>query len=270
MIGRTAQRVVVITAAAAAVLWLAHGLRALSLDAQGRDKVRAAGSRPSAAQVASAVTLFKRAARLNADPAPDLDRATLYLRLGRERQAAALLEGIVAANAGNVRAWTLLSTATARINPRRSTQASRVLRGLFGLPAGFVSQQEPILATSQRVFRIVPDAVQGRVEGTEAAGSAVFFTGWAGSLRDRRPASSILIFSDGRLVAEGAASLPRPDISRTEHVPLGRSGFVIAVPLARLEAGDRKPQVLVFGISGQAASSLPYYCGRQQRYGCAG
>jgi hypothetical protein len=270
MSGRAAQRLAVVVVAGAVVLWLAHGLRALSLDAQGRDRAPAAGGHPSPAQVFDAVSLFTRAARLNADPTPRIDQATLLLRLGRARQAAAVLEGVVRANPGNVRAWTLVAAATAQFDPERSAKASRTLRGLFGQPPGFVSQVEPILTTSGQVLQILPEAVQGQGEASPVVGTNVRFSGWAGSVRDRRPASSILVFSNGRLVAAGRPTLLRPDVARAQGAGLARSGFMILVPLRRLQEGGRKARVQVYVTEQRVASPLQFACDRRQDFMCTG
>jgi hypothetical protein len=267
VIGRTPQRIALVVVAVAAVLWLAHGLRALNLDTQGRDAVRAAGQHPSRAQVASAVSRFTRAARLNADPTPKIDQATLFLRLGRVRQAAGLLDGVVRANPGNVRAWTLLASATARVDPERSAEASRALRRLFGQPRGSVSQQEPVLTTSGRVLRVVPEAVDGVIDSSLVLGDRARINGWAGSVKDGRAASSVLVFANGRLVGEVAPRIPRLDVAQA-HPSLRLSGFVIVLPRNLLEAGGKQAKIQVFGIDRQVASRIPFDCSQHQAFGC--
>jgi hypothetical protein len=267
VIGRIAQRIVLVVVAVAAILWLAHGLRALSLDAQGRDVVRAAGQHPSPAQVSRAVSRFGRAARLNADPTPKIDQATLFLRLGRVRQAAGLLDGVVRANPGNIRAWTMLASTTTQSNPRRSVRAFRALRDLFGRPPGRVSPQEPIVTRSGRIFRIVPELVNGTIDSSLALGGEARISGWAGSVKYRRRASLVVVFFNGRLVGEVAPRQFRVDVARS-YPPLARAGFVIQLPLRLLEARGKRGKIQVFGIDRQAASAIPFDCNRHQALGC--
>ena len=267
MIGRTAQRIGLIVVAAAAALWLVHGVLALNLDTQGRDRVRAAGERPSPAQVSGALSSFTRAARLNADPTPKIDQAALLITLGRVRPAATLLEQVVRANPGNVRGWTLLASATVRLDPGRSAEASRALRGLFGQPPGFVSQEEPVLTTSGRVLHIVPKAVVGQVDSTLVLGNQVRFSGWSGSVKNAHAASSVLVFANGRLVGDIAPRLPRPDLAGA-HPGLARSGFGIVLPLSSLETGGKPGRIQVFGVDGQVTSPILFDCGQRQDLGC--
>ena len=108
---------------AAAVVWFAVLVHAVALRDDGQAIANHDPSRLSAAQVARSLSLLQRARAHTPDTEPILDEAALLVRLGRQRQAAPLLETIVRREPENVQAWAVLALATQRLDPARAAQA---------------------------------------------------------------------------------------------------------------------------------------------------
>jgi hypothetical protein len=255
-----AARALLVAIAAGAALWLGHGLRAIHLDAEGNARLQGSGARPDAATAAEARSLFRRAARHNADPTPELDEATLLIRLGRPREAVPLLESVLRANPGSIRAWGLLATATARFDPGRSTEANGELLKLYGRAQGQPLGAGSIRAGNGRRYSIAPQAVLGAVDSSLTRRGVALLTGWAASPRHRLPAEAVIVLSHGRVVATVAPRERRMDIARRFGPGVARSGWIAPVPRRRLtdEHGDVDVHVFA-GVRGQA-SPIPFSC----------
>ncbi len=186
---------------------------------------------------AALARLFQRAARRNADPAPELNEAQALVMLDRDREAAGLIESVLRDNPGNIRAWGLLATATASYDDRRSTQANAELLRLYGRVRGQPLPRGAIRSSSGRLYSVVPGRFNGVIDSSAITGDRVVFSGWAASVQRRGPVE-VLVVSNGRVVATALASRPRPDIARKYGASLLRSGFTFAVPLSR--AGGRR------------------------------
>ncbi len=274
MIRQTAARVILVVLAAVSVVWLAYGLRALSLDAQGRAQARIARS-PQ--QVDRALSLFAQAAHGEADPTPRIDEARFLLSLGRPTRAAEALEKVVRANPGNVLAWRLLATATAANDPGREVEANEQLFRLFGHP--IVLYPQGILYTPLvGLLGVEPGVVVGSVDQVQIIGKVARFIGWSAMVTQRSrtsfsviPSDEVMILADGRFVAGGTPYLARSDVARTYHVHTAQVGFTTDVPVAALETARGRRAVEVFASSGRIASRLPVNCVRQvQSFGCGG
>jgi predicted Zn-dependent protease len=111
----------------AVLAWLGVMERDVRLRARG---VAAAGQLRRPADVARAEADLRGARFLNPDTAPDVDRAVLYLGVGRPRQAAALLEDVVRQEPQNRIAWAVLYGATRGRDPAAAGRALAALRRL--------------------------------------------------------------------------------------------------------------------------------------------
>jgi hypothetical protein len=261
-------RVTLVAVALVALAWLGLGLRASVLDARGLAKVEEAGDPPRAETLRSARSLFQRAARRNADPAPELNEAQVLVMLDRDREAAGLIESLLRDNPGNIRAWGLLATATASYDDRRSTQANAELLRLYGRIRGQPLPRGAIRSSSGRLYSVVPGRFNGVIDSSEITGDRVVFSGWAASVQRRGPVE-VIVVSNGRVVATALASRPRRDIARKYGARLLRSGFRFAVPLSRLADVDGQRRVVLFGaFAGQASPMWPNCASGRQDVGC--
>jgi predicted Zn-dependent protease len=125
-----AARVALAVAAVAVLGWLAVGLWAARLAAEGRDVARAPGAVRAGERASRALDRLRHAARLAPDGDPDLDRAWLLHRLGRDPEAIALLRRLVREQPRNADYWAQLARVSARTRPRVARAARARLRAL--------------------------------------------------------------------------------------------------------------------------------------------
>jgi hypothetical protein len=78
---------------------------------------------------------FRAARRLNPDRAPDVSRAFVLQAAGRQREAVALLEDVVADEPENLGAWRVLLTITRDSEPATGRRALAAVRRLDPLNA---------------------------------------------------------------------------------------------------------------------------------------
>jgi tetratricopeptide (TPR) repeat protein len=100
-----AARVVVAVIAVLVIGWLGAMERDTRLLAGGVEALRP-GSGP--AELAAAESDLRAARLLNADTAPDVNRALLYRARGEEERASALLQDVLAREPDNLVAWAVL------------------------------------------------------------------------------------------------------------------------------------------------------------------
>jgi hypothetical protein len=104
-----AARVVLVVAAVLAVAWLAVGLRAVELQADGESLLSSAtAQRGASGEVREGRELLERARRFNADMAPLIAQSRLLTLLGRVRDARAAAEEAVSTEPDNVDSWIAL------------------------------------------------------------------------------------------------------------------------------------------------------------------
>jgi hypothetical protein len=260
-----AARAVLALAGIAVVAWMAFGLRALDLQAEGRREAAAAGRPPSGPHLANALDLLRRAGVRNPDPRPQLDEAALLLAAGDSRAAARLLDGVVDRNPGSVRGWGLLAAAMAPFDERRSLQANGELLKLYGrnpeqLAAGAVR------STSGALYRIVPGHAIGVVDEVRRQGGDVLFKGWAGLPAQRRPVQEVLVVAHGRVLAAIHPNVGRPDIPQRNGG--NGTGFRVAVAFSAVRDRDGRLDAYILGAGTGAASLLRIDCSRPQPIGC--
>ena len=101
--------------------------------------------------------------------------------------------------------------------------------------------------------------MSGEVRGSRSTSGATL-GGWAANLKARRPASSIVVFVDGKSVFVGEnGNIPRKDI--LERYGIDKAGFIFRLPGGLLPAAGAGHQVRVFAVAGRAASELRYLRG---------
>jgi hypothetical protein len=117
-------------------------------------------------------------------------------------------------------------------------------------------------------------------------GKTALFYGWAASVRDRRPAESVLVFSNGRFVDAIQPRGRRPDVARgftaalersgyrpaaarAYAAPLEQSGYSAEFPLSLIQPAGTRARVQLFGVQGGVASPLAFKCSQPpQDFGC--
>jgi hypothetical protein len=104
-----AVRVALVAVAAAAVVWLALGLRASRLEARAVKLATAA--KPAPQLIARTRALLRQAQENNADTRPVLLEGELYIFASRPRQALGPLTEVVRREPENFEAWRLLAGA---------------------------------------------------------------------------------------------------------------------------------------------------------------
>lgn len=264
-----ASRVALVVLASAAIAWLVHDLTAVVDDVHAQAGARALvqSSQPSARRAAEVISQFESAASFNADPTPRIDEARFLLELGRTRMAARVLDGVVQHNSGNVVAWGLLATATAADDPARANQALQRLRALFGHPPD-AGAEKGFLLSHNGIVEVARGQVFGLVESAYIFRARVYFIGWAvvaktptNGERPPGPADTILVVAQGRVIATGTPTLPRPSVARQfPGLNNARIGFVVSAPVSQLMNGTTRRRVTLFGAFGSIGAPLSVNC----------
>ena len=84
--------------------------------------------------------------------------------------------------------------------------------------------------------------------------------GWAANVKARKPASSIVVFVDGKSVFVGDnGNITRKDILKRYGVD--KAGFIFRLPGSLLPDAGAADDVRVFAVAGNAASELKYLRG---------
>jgi hypothetical protein len=122
-------RCTLIAVALLILAWLALGLRATRLEAEGRGVLDTAEKRPlTPAEVRAGLDTLRRARQFNADSDARLTEAALLAQQARGRQALAVAERLVEDEPENLDAWVLvyLSSAFASDAPQAASALRRV------------------------------------------------------------------------------------------------------------------------------------------------
>jgi Sulfatase len=113
-----------------------------------------------------------------------------------------------------------------------------------------------VLVTSGADLPLVDGSVQGAVDDLKRDGPAIRIGGWAASQRAKRPATRVLVFARGRLLAQGVPDITRADIPAKWNTPaVAKSGYAFRVSGAGLEPDDIRVVALYRGD----AAELPVY-----------
>lgn len=123
-------RLGLLLAAAAAVAWLALGLRSASLEASGAAVATGPASGLTPARVSRALDELERADDALPRRDPAVLRARLLERTGRRPQALAILRRLVAEEPENSRYWIAVARTARRADPALAARARARLREL--------------------------------------------------------------------------------------------------------------------------------------------
>lgn len=104
---------------------------------------------------------------------------------------------------------------------------------------------------SGRTTRLVAGTISGFVDSLTVDDGAVATSGWAADTHRDRVADRVLVFADGRLVAQGEPSTPRPDVAAKFGREVERSGFQLSGIVGRDNA-----LIQVVAMSAGRASEL--------------
>jgi hypothetical protein len=103
---------------------------------------------------------------------------------------------------------------------------------------------------------VIPDAVEGHLDGFAQVDGRIRFSGWAADLGNGTPATSIVFFANGDSFFVGPPHLPRPDVARArQNQALLYSGFRFSFPIAQMD--DSKIRIFALSPAGEA-SELRY------------
>jgi hypothetical protein len=122
-------RCTLIAGALLIVAWLALGLRAAQLEAEGREVLATAEQRAlTSTEVRAGLDTLRRARQFNADSDARLTEAALLAQQARGNEALAVAERVVEDEPENLDAWVLvyLSSAFATDAPRAASALRRV------------------------------------------------------------------------------------------------------------------------------------------------
>jgi Sulfatase len=104
---------------------------------------------------------------------------------------------------------------------------------------------------SGRTTRLVAGAISGFVDSLTVDDGVVAASGWAADTQRDRVAERVLVFADGKLVAQGEPSTPRPDVAAKFGGEVELSGFGLSGIVARDNA-----RIQVVAMSAGRASEL--------------
>ena len=119
-----------VLAAAAAMAWLAMGLRETRLEAAGSAVATGPQSGLTPPRVARAQRDLRDADRLTPHHDPAAFRARLLVRTGRPAQAVRVLQSLVREEPENANYWLALARAAQRVDPPLAARARARLRAL--------------------------------------------------------------------------------------------------------------------------------------------
>ena len=118
--------------------------------------------------------------------------------------------------------------------------------------------EELIISSTGRTIRIVPGAMDGRVDVVRQRTGYTWLSGWASDGAHRKPADEVVGFVDGEANHEGHTVVSRADVAKKFETPaMAQVGFSVFLPSV---FGRGPPSaVRVFAISSTGvASELRY------------
>lgn len=104
---------------------------------------------------------------------------------------------------------------------------------------------------SGRTTRLVAGAISGFVDSLTVDDGTVAASGWAADTQRDRVAERVLVFADGRLIAQAEPSTPRPDVAARFGRKVEGSGFQLSGIVGREDA-----RIQVVAMSVGRASKL--------------
>jgi hypothetical protein len=115
---------------AAVLVWLALGLRAARLEAEGAKLAGRSPATVSPERLARARDAYRRAREFNADSGPELREAGLANFSGRPRDALELLRDVVRREPDNFDAWLVMASVATGTDPELAARARTRAREL--------------------------------------------------------------------------------------------------------------------------------------------
>lgn len=83
-----------------------------------------------------------------------------------------------------------------------------------------------MICAGETPIPVIPNSVQGRLEGVGLENESVQFGGWAADVANAQPAETLLMFANGQLLYAGQAEMNRPDVIQVYgNAALQKSGF---------------------------------------------
>jgi hypothetical protein len=114
---------------------------------------------------------------------------------------------------------------------------------------------EVLTSASGAPIPILNDGIMGRLQVIEERGGMIALQGWAVDLKEKRPASSVLVFSDGKLIHSGfPAQRSGGAARRFKSDSFLYSGFYFEVPKSRIDLSNGA--LRLFAISRGIASEM--------------
>jgi hypothetical protein len=123
-------RIALIAVAVVAAGWLAFSLRAVRLEADGRELVPLPPKQAAPADVERMDDLMERAAKGNPDVRPQVSRGFLLAVAGEAERAIAVIEPVVRREPDNLRALTVLQSALSSIDPEEAERVAERIRAI--------------------------------------------------------------------------------------------------------------------------------------------
>jgi hypothetical protein len=123
---------------------------------------------------------------------------------------------------------------------------------LLGGPGG-----DRVVSPRGAVLRVVPGG--GVLDYAFVQRTSLVLRGWSGDAAAGVPASTILIFADGKLVFAGKPNRHRPDVAAgLGHPELVTSGYRVLVPLRDVLPGRHRRHVRIFSVANGKALEVSY------------
>jgi glycosyltransferase involved in cell wall biosynthesis len=142
-----------------------------------------------------------------------------------------------------------------RIRVRAAALSPRLARGLWSELVLRRGTDGSFVDTRHRVYRVVPEALDGFHEATHFERTTVSFTGWATDASHEKPADHIAVFDGPHFVAAGRVDRPRPDVARHfANARLTMCGFQIDIPRDQI---SRPENLRVYAVAQRAVGPLP-------------
>jgi hypothetical protein len=114
---------------------------------------------------------------------------------------------------------------------------------------------EVLTSASGASIPIVDDDIKGALQSIEERGGMVALQGWAVDLVEKRPASSVLVFSNGRLIHSGFPARRSGGVARRfKSDSLLYSGFYFELPGSRIDLSNGT--LRLFAVSRGVASEV--------------
>jgi len=142
-----------------------------------------------------------------------------------------------------------------KIRVSAAALSPRLARGLWSELVLRRNADGSFVDNRHRVYRMLPEALDGFHEATHSEGATLRLTGWATDAGHEKPADHIAVFDGPHFVAAGRVDRPRPDVARHfANARVAMCGFQIFIPRNQISGREN---LRVFALSRRAAGPLP-------------